>query len=153
MTAGSAAVPNGYTVPVTLDHASLVSTSKSLANGDDVRMVLWSPPVESLADHQLVQCFLTYYSTGQAQLVEGFACLSNEPKVYFKFTPLEVGYQRELLVNKEKFLTGQAAGLSNGVNAGSYLPTPGRRVPKLLLSPGGLCAGRANKSQFQIFKT
>ena len=29
--------------------------------------------------------------------------------------PLEVGYQRELLVNKEKFLTGQAAGLSNGV--------------------------------------
>jgi hypothetical protein len=106
MTAGSAAVPNGYTVPVTLDHASLVSTSKSLANGDDVRMVLWSPPVESLADHQLVQCFLTYYSTGQAQLVEGFACLSNEPKVYFKFTPLEVGYQRELLVNKEKFLTG-----------------------------------------------
>jgi hypothetical protein len=30
--------------------------------------------------------------------------------------PLEVGYQRELLVNKEKFLTGQAAGLSNGVN-------------------------------------
>jgi hypothetical protein len=31
------------------------------------------------------------------------------------FTPLEVGCQRELLVNKEKFLTGQAAGLSNGV--------------------------------------
>jgi hypothetical protein len=30
--------------------------------------------------------------------------------------PLEVGYQRELLVNKEKFLTGRAAGLSNGVN-------------------------------------
>ena len=32
--------------------------------------------------------------------------------------PLEVGYQRELLVNKEKFLTGQAAGLSNGVKRG-----------------------------------
>jgi hypothetical protein len=32
------------------------------------------------------------------------------------FAPLEVGYQRERLVNKEKFLTGQAAGLSNGVN-------------------------------------
>jgi len=29
--------------------------------------------------------------------------------------PLEVGYQRELLVNNEKFLTGQAVGLSNGV--------------------------------------
>ena len=28
--------------------------------------------------------------------------------------PLEGVYQRELLVNKEKFLTGQAAGLSNG---------------------------------------
>lgn len=33
-----------------------------------------------------------------------------------EYTPLEVGYQRGLLVNKEEFLTGQAAGLSNGVN-------------------------------------
>jgi len=31
--------------------------------------------------------------------------------------PLEVRYQRDLLVNNEKFLTGQAAGLSNGVNS------------------------------------
>jgi len=30
--------------------------------------------------------------------------------------PLEVGYQREPLINNEKFLTGRAAGLSNGVN-------------------------------------
>jgi len=29
--------------------------------------------------------------------------------------PLEVGHQREPLVNNEKFLTGQAVGLSNGV--------------------------------------
>jgi hypothetical protein len=34
--------------------------------------------------------------------------------------PLEVGYQRELLVNKEKFLTGQAAGLSNGVKTSIF---------------------------------
>jgi len=45
--------------------------------------------------------------------------------------PLEVGYQRELLVNKEKFLTGQAAGLSNGVNvplplAVFFLPRAGK---------------------------
>jgi hypothetical protein len=29
--------------------------------------------------------------------------------------PLEAAYQRVLLVNNEKFLTGQAAGFSNGV--------------------------------------
>jgi len=29
--------------------------------------------------------------------------------------PLEVGYERELLINDEKFLTGRGAGLSNGV--------------------------------------
>jgi hypothetical protein len=38
--------------------------------------------------------------------------------VLLPFTPLEVGYQRELLVNNEKFLTGQAAPLSNGVKGG-----------------------------------
>jgi nucleotide-binding universal stress UspA family protein len=32
-----------------------------------------------------------------------------------------VGYQRELLVNKEKFLTGQAAGLSNGVKEVGFM--------------------------------
>jgi hypothetical protein len=29
--------------------------------------------------------------------------------------PVRVGYQRELLVDYKKFLTGRAAGLSNGV--------------------------------------
>jgi len=35
--------------------------------------------------------------------------------------PFEVGYHRELLVNNEKFLTGQAVGLSNGVKDNSKM--------------------------------
>ena len=38
VTAGTAAVPSGYSVPVTFDHASLVAGGKSLASGDDVRV-------------------------------------------------------------------------------------------------------------------
>jgi hypothetical protein len=42
VTAGSAAVPSGYSVPVTLNHASLVSAGKSLASGNDVRVFYWN---------------------------------------------------------------------------------------------------------------
>ena len=41
ITAGSADIPSGYSVSVTLDHAALVSDGKSLANGDDLRVVHW----------------------------------------------------------------------------------------------------------------
>jgi hypothetical protein len=39
VTAGTVAVPNGYSVSVTFDHASLVTAGESLANGDDMRVV------------------------------------------------------------------------------------------------------------------
>jgi hypothetical protein len=42
VTAGSTAVPSGYSVPVTINHASLVSAGKSLANGDDLRVFYWT---------------------------------------------------------------------------------------------------------------
>ena len=38
ITAGSAAVPNGYSASVTFNHASLVSAGKSQADGDDIRV-------------------------------------------------------------------------------------------------------------------
>ena len=41
VTAGTAAVPSGYSVPVTFDHASLVAAGKSLASGNDVRVYYW----------------------------------------------------------------------------------------------------------------
>ena len=41
VTAGSAAVPSGYNVSVAFDHAAL-TTAKSLASGDDVRVVYWN---------------------------------------------------------------------------------------------------------------
>ena len=41
VTAGTAAVPSGYTVNTTFDHAAL-TTAKSLASGDDVRVVYWN---------------------------------------------------------------------------------------------------------------
>jgi hypothetical protein len=34
-------VPAGYSVHLTFDHAALVSVGKSLANGDDIRIVYW----------------------------------------------------------------------------------------------------------------
>lgn len=40
--AGSEAVPSGYSVGVTFDHAALVAAGKSLANGDDVRIAHWT---------------------------------------------------------------------------------------------------------------
>lgn len=42
VTAGSAAVPNGYSTSVTYDHAGLVSAGKSLASGNDVRLLHWT---------------------------------------------------------------------------------------------------------------
>ncbi|NIQ81051.1 MAG: DUF2341 domain-containing protein, partial [Anaerolineales bacterium] len=44
VSAGSADVPSGYSVSVTFDHAALVNavpSSKSLASGDDIRIVRW----------------------------------------------------------------------------------------------------------------
>ena len=42
ITAGSAAVPNGYTVSLSFNHAALVSGGKSQADGDDIRVVYWN---------------------------------------------------------------------------------------------------------------
>ena len=42
VTAGSAAVPSGYSVSVTINHASLVSAGKSQADGDDLRVFYWN---------------------------------------------------------------------------------------------------------------
>jgi outer membrane protein assembly factor BamB len=42
ITAGSAAVPSGYTVPLTFNHAGLVSSCGALASGDDLRVVRWT---------------------------------------------------------------------------------------------------------------
>jgi hypothetical protein len=39
--AGSSNVPSGYSVSITFNHASLVSSGKSLANGNDIRIVYW----------------------------------------------------------------------------------------------------------------
>ncbi len=41
VTADSVAAPGGYTVPLTFDHAALVNTGLSLANGNDVRVIRW----------------------------------------------------------------------------------------------------------------
>ncbi|MGH2554263.1 MAG: hypothetical protein ACRDHO_00905 [Actinomycetota bacterium] len=42
VTSGGAAVPNGYSVSITFDHAALVSAGKvAYANGRDVRVVYW----------------------------------------------------------------------------------------------------------------
>ena len=43
VTTGAAAVPNGYSVPLSFDHSALVSASpsKSLSSGDDVRVLHW----------------------------------------------------------------------------------------------------------------
>jgi hypothetical protein len=47
--------------------------------------------------------------------------------------PLEVRYRRELLVNNEKFLTGQAARLSNGVKVLDPMLLPEHIREKILL--------------------
>ena len=39
---GTSAVPAGYTTSFTFDHAALVTGGKSLASGDDVRIVYWN---------------------------------------------------------------------------------------------------------------
>jgi hypothetical protein len=41
ITAGTDDIPAGYSVSVTFDHAALVSAGKSLASGDDLRVVHW----------------------------------------------------------------------------------------------------------------
>ncbi|MFW9902420.1 MAG: hypothetical protein ACFFDY_14225, partial [Candidatus Thorarchaeota archaeon] len=42
ITAGSVAVPSGYTVSLTFDHASLVSMGRSRADGNDIRVAYLS---------------------------------------------------------------------------------------------------------------
>jgi type II secretory pathway pseudopilin PulG len=42
VTAGSAAVPAGYSIPLIFNHAALVTAGKSLASGDDVRVLYWT---------------------------------------------------------------------------------------------------------------
>lgn len=42
VSAGSSPVLAGYTVSLTFDHATLVTASKSLASGDDVRVAYWN---------------------------------------------------------------------------------------------------------------
>jgi hypothetical protein len=42
VTTGASAVSSGYSVSVTLNHAALVSAGKSLANGNDLRVMYWS---------------------------------------------------------------------------------------------------------------
>src|SRR5437016_483699 len=39
VTAGSAGMPAGYSVAITLDHAGLAAASKSLAGGSDLRVI------------------------------------------------------------------------------------------------------------------
>lgn len=41
VTSGSAAAPGGYSVPVVVDHAALVSAGMSRADADDLRVVRW----------------------------------------------------------------------------------------------------------------
>ncbi|MBI2526319.1 MAG: DUF2341 domain-containing protein [Candidatus Rokubacteria bacterium] len=42
ITAPPASIPQGYSLKVTLDHAALVAAGKSLASGQDVRVVYWN---------------------------------------------------------------------------------------------------------------
>jgi Bacterial Ig-like domain (group 2) len=42
VTTGTAAIPAGYSVPMTFDHASLVASNTSTANGQDVRVAYWN---------------------------------------------------------------------------------------------------------------
>ncbi len=42
VTAGTTAAPTDYSMYVTIDHARMVSTGRSLASGDDVRVVYWN---------------------------------------------------------------------------------------------------------------
>ncbi len=41
VTTATTAAPDGYTVPVTFDHAAMVAAGTALASGDDVRVVRW----------------------------------------------------------------------------------------------------------------
>jgi hypothetical protein len=60
ITTGSAGTPSGYSVPVTLNHASLVAAGKSRADGNDVRV---------------------YYLTSDNRLVELDRVLDTDPTV------------------------------------------------------------------------
>jgi len=42
VTAGTAALPSGYTVPIAFNHAALVAASKSRADGNDIRIAYWN---------------------------------------------------------------------------------------------------------------
>jgi len=51
--AGSANVPNAYTVSITIDHASLVTAKQSLSSGDDVRVAYYSGSTWTELDRSL----------------------------------------------------------------------------------------------------
>lgn len=53
ITAGSAQVPTGYTVSSTFNHANLVTNSKSLSSGNDIRIVYWNGSVWTELDRAL----------------------------------------------------------------------------------------------------
>jgi hypothetical protein len=50
-----------------------------------------------------------------------------------RYTPLEVGYQRELLAHNEKFLRGQVTGFSNEVNKESIRMREKKRIGFIFL--------------------
>ncbi len=52
-TAGSAAIPSGYSVSLTFDHAGLVAASKSRADGNDVRVAYWNGALWTALDRVL----------------------------------------------------------------------------------------------------
>jgi len=53
VTAGSTAVPSGYTASVTFDHAALFSAGKSLVSGDDIRILHWNGSIWTELDRVL----------------------------------------------------------------------------------------------------
>ena len=92
VSAGSAAVPSDYTASMTFDHAALVSTGKSLASGDDIRILhrdgatwteldraldplsswntattqIWFPLVDPIAASSADNSYYLYYGNGSA---------------------------------------------------------------------------------------
>ena len=42
ITTGAAAAPAGYSIPIQIDHASLVTAGKALSGGNDVRIAYWN---------------------------------------------------------------------------------------------------------------
>lgn len=53
VTAGAPGAPAGYSIPLVLNHATLVAAGKSLANGNDVRIAYWNGTAWSELDRVL----------------------------------------------------------------------------------------------------